>query len=143
MKRKKFLIQIGIILLFCIFLIFIIKLPHFFMIKNYTLSKEYPFTQNGIREALKTIKDPEIDINIVDLGLIQDIQIDENKNVKITLIFTSSLCPLTQVIKEDIEKTVRKNFKTKKVKVVSDDTKLWNVDMMTEDGKENFKDFFK
>ncbi|MBC8313689.1 MAG: metal-sulfur cluster assembly factor [Candidatus Cloacimonetes bacterium] len=113
------------------------------MIKNYTLSKEYPFTQNGIREALKTIKDPEIDINIVDLGLIQDIQIDENKNVKITLIFTSSLCPLTQVIKEDIEKTVRKNFKTKKVKVVSDDTKLWNVDMMTEDGKENFKDFFK
>lgn len=53
--------------------------------------------------ALKGCVDPEIGLNIVDLGLIQGIGIDESNNVKIRLTMTSPMCPVTSVILADVQ----------------------------------------
>ena len=53
--------------------------------------------------ALKGCVDPEIGLNIVDLGLIQGIGIDDSNNMKIRLTMTSPMCPVTSVILADVQ----------------------------------------
>ena len=60
-------------------------------------------TVKEITDALKNCVDPEIGINIVDLGLIQGIKIDDNNNVDLKLTMTSPMCPVTSVILADVQ----------------------------------------
>lgn len=60
-------------------------------------------TMERIVNALKGCVDPEIGLNIVDLGLIQGINVDENSNVKLRLTMTSPMCPVTSVILADVQ----------------------------------------
>jgi len=53
--------------------------------------------------ALKGCVDPEIGLNIVDLGLIQGIEIDDSNYVKVKLTMTSPMCPVTSVILADVQ----------------------------------------
>ncbi len=53
--------------------------------------------------ALKGCTDPEIGLNIVDLGLIQGINVDEANNIKVKLTMTSPMCPVTSVILADAQ----------------------------------------
>jgi metal-sulfur cluster biosynthetic enzyme len=53
--------------------------------------------------ALKGCVDPEIGINIVDLGLIHGISIDEKNNMTIRLTMTSPMCPVTSIILADVQ----------------------------------------
>jgi len=89
--------------------------------------------------VLKTIKDPELDINIVDLGLLKDIEILDNNRILITIIFTSSFCPLADYIIARIEQEVKKIQGVTTVEVKVDKDTIWNYDMMTEKGKKKIK----
>lgn len=60
-------------------------------------------TTEDVVMALKGCVDPEIGLNIVDLGLIQGINIDEAGNVKVRLTMTSPMCPVTSVILADVQ----------------------------------------
>ncbi len=60
-------------------------------------------TAEDVVMALKGCVDPEIGLNIVDLGLIQGISIDEAGNVKVKLTMTSPMCPVTSVILADVQ----------------------------------------
>ena len=60
-------------------------------------------TTEDVVMALKGCVDPEIGLNIVDLGLIQGINIDEAGNVKVKLTMTSPMCPVTSVILADVQ----------------------------------------
>ena len=62
-----------------------------------------------IRETLKKVLDPEVGINIVDLGLIYTIEI-KPEEVYIQLTMTSPACPLHGVITRDIDKVLRQTF---------------------------------
>lgn len=53
--------------------------------------------------ALKNTVDPEIGIDIVDLGLIYDITIDKNNNIDVKLTMTSPMCPMTSIIMADVQ----------------------------------------
>lgn len=58
-----------------------------------------------VREALKTVNDPEVGVNVVDLGLVYDIEVNgERVNVKMTL--TTPGCPLSDYIGEEAQKAV-------------------------------------
>lgn len=59
-----------------------------------------------IKEALKVVHDPEIGINIVDLGLIYDIEIDEDGKVRVVYTLTSAGCPAGAQIDDDIKEAV-------------------------------------
>ncbi len=59
-----------------------------------------------IIDALKTIIDPEVPVNIYDLGLIYNIEIDENNNVRILMTLTTPGCPLLAYFPQKIEQTI-------------------------------------
>lgn len=64
------------------------------------------FSREDIIESLKSIYDPEIPVNIWDLGLIYDIKILENGNVKIKMTFTSPTCPMMEELLDMVKNAV-------------------------------------
>jgi metal-sulfur cluster biosynthetic enzyme len=65
-------------------------------------------TADAVRQALRQVKDPELDMNIVDLGLIYDVEVDEGAGlVRINMTLTSPGCPAGPMITNDIYKVVR------------------------------------
>jgi FeS assembly SUF system protein len=75
---------------------------------NYPLSKEnIEKIKLAIIAALKTVYDPEIPVNIYDLGLIYNIFIDPNAMVKIEMTLTTPGCPVAQTFPEMVENVVR------------------------------------
>lgn len=63
-------------------------------------------TAEEVRESLKTVNDPEIGINIVDLGLIYDIEVSPERIVKVTYTLTSAGCPAGAMIDSDIKDAI-------------------------------------
>jgi len=63
-------------------------------------------TDERIREALRTVKDPELNLNIIDLGLVYDVEVEDG-NVHIAMTLTSPGCPAGPLILNDIHKTLR------------------------------------
>jgi len=53
-----------------------------------------------VTEAMKDVVDPELGINVVDLGLVYDVHLDEGSNVVLDMTLTSAACPLTDVIQD-------------------------------------------
>ena len=84
---------------------------------------------------IKKIYDPEIPVNIYELGLIYDIIIDNNNNVKIDMTLTSPNCPVAESLPNEVKNSV------KEIKEVKDvDLKLvweppWDKSMMSESAK--------
>jgi len=64
-------------------------------------------TADTVRQALRQVKDPELDMNIVDLGLVYDVEVDEVGLVRINMTLTSPGCPAGPMITNDIYKAVR------------------------------------
>lgn len=60
----------------------------------------------AVRERLRQVIDPEVGINIVDLGLIYDVDVEHDR-VAITLTMTSPACPLAEYLKDQIARTIQ------------------------------------
>jgi len=59
-----------------------------------------PTTAADVEEALRDVIDPELGINVVDLGLVYGVQVDQNNHTTIDMTLTSAACPLTDVIED-------------------------------------------
>ena len=92
-------------------------------------------TTNEIIKRLLTIKDPELGINIYDLGLIYDIQIDQSNNIKITMTLTTVNCPVADSFPLDIAKNITSMENTGQVKVKLTFDPPWDKDMMSNDAR--------
>ncbi|HNS42689.1 MAG TPA: SUF system Fe-S cluster assembly protein [Taishania sp.] len=88
--------------------------------------------ENKIIEVLKTIYDPEIPVDIFELGLIYEVNIDDDKNVEIVMTLTSPNCPVAESLPKEVEDKVGEieGITTAKVAVVFDPP--WDKDMMSE-----------
>ena len=91
--------------------------------------------ENDIIEALKKVFDPEIPVNIYDLGLIYNISIEPNLNVDIKMTLTAPNCPVAGEMPAMVGKAVKKldGFKGVKVELVWEPP--WSKDMMSDDAK--------
>ena len=91
--------------------------------------------KDKVIEEIKKIYDPEIPVNIYELGLIYDINVDKDNNVKIDMTLTSPNCPVAESLPNEVKNSV------KEIKEVKDvDLKLvweppWDKSMMTESAK--------
>ena len=98
-----------------------------------------PFNENLIWDQLKTCFDPEIPVNIVDLGLIYNLEYekkDENKYfIKIKMTLTAPGCGMGPVIASDAETKVKGLSFVEDVLVELVWDPIWNQDMMTEEAK--------
>jgi len=91
--------------------------------------------EEKIKEAIKEIFDPEIPVNIYDLGLIYNIDIDTDNNVNISMTLTSPNCPVAESLPIEVEEIIKKidNVKSCRVKIVFEPP--WTTDMMSEEAQ--------
>src|ERR671915_388924 len=94
------------------------------------------FTRDDVREGLKQVYDPEIGVNIVDLGLVYDADIQENGDVEVTMTLTSMGCPLGPVIIGDVQRAVSPLEGVGEVGVRIVWSPPWSPEMMSEDAKD-------
>lgn len=90
---------------------------------------------NAVVEALKSVYDPEIPVNIYELGLIYAVNIDENGKVDIEMTLTSPACPVAGTLPPEVEGKIRSipGVTECNVKVVWEPT--WGMHMMSEEAK--------
>ena len=91
--------------------------------------------EERIVDVLKTVYDPEIPVNIYDLGLIYKIEVNDEGNVDIDMTFTAPSCPAADFILEDVRQKVDtiEGVKTSNVNLVFEPE--WDQSMMTEEAR--------
>ena len=105
------------------------------IIGEFSQQSSIKLTIDEVIKKLSTIKDPELGINIYDLGLIYDIKIDEGNNVNITMTLTTVNCPVADSFPLDIAKNITSLKNTGQVKVKLTFDPPWNKDMMSDDAR--------
>ena len=91
-------------------------------------------SKDDVIEAMKDVVDPELGINVVDLGLVYDVHLDDDTNVVLDMTLTSAACPLTDVIMDQTNQALEG--------LVNDVTinwvwmPPWGPDKITVDGRE-------
>lgn len=91
--------------------------------------------ENKIINVLKAIFDPEIPVDVYELGLIYEIKIDDQFHVEIIMTLTSPNCPVAESMPKEVEDKVGEvhGVETSKVNIVFDPP--WDKDMMSEEAK--------
>jgi FeS assembly SUF system protein len=87
----------------------------------------------SIINALKNVYDPEIPVNIYDLGLIYEIKIDDQSNVHIRMTLTVPNCPVAEDMPDIVKFEVQKVNGVKEVEVEIVFDPPWNKDMLSEE----------
>ena len=93
-------------------------------------------TIKEVIDKLKECTDPEVGINIVDLGLIYGIQIDENNNIKLKMTMTSPMCPVASIILADAQLRLENIPDVGKVEIELVWEPLWSPDMISQEVKQ-------
>ncbi len=101
---------------------------------NYT-DDEIARIGENIIEALKTIYDPEIPVDIYELGLIYDVQISEEGMVKVIMTLTTPNCPVAESLPQEVKEKVKGVEKVNEVDLELTFEPAWNKDMMSEEAK--------
>ncbi|MGY5141952.1 MAG: PqqD family peptide modification chaperone [Nitrosopumilus sp.] len=96
-------------------------------------------TSQAIEDSLKQCMDPEVPLNIVEMGLIYGIDVAENNDVNIKMTMTTQGCPLHETLVSDATRFVKKvpGVNNVKIDIVWDPP--WSMDKMTEEGKLKIK----
>ncbi|MEI6763117.1 MAG: metal-sulfur cluster assembly factor [Actinomycetes bacterium] len=92
---------------------------------------------DDVTEAMKDVIDPELGINVVDLGLVYDMQVDESNIAILDMTLTSAACPLQDVI-EDQTRSVLQDL-TADVKINWVWMPPWGPNRITDDGREQLR----
>ena len=93
-------------------------------------------SQEKVIEALREVFDPEIPINVYDLGLIYDIQIDDSNKVSVVMTLTAPGCGMGPVIANNAEWRIAEVEGVEDVEVEMVFDPPWNPDMVTPAGKQ-------
>ncbi len=86
-------------------------------------------------EKICQIYDPEVPVNIYELGLIYDIQVSDEGNVEIEMTLTSPNCPVAETLPVEVEEKVKIVEEVRNVKVNITFDPPWTKDMMSEEAK--------
>ena len=90
--------------------------------------------KESVIEKLKTVKDPEINLNIVDLGLVYGVEVS-GEVVKVTMTMTSPMCPWGETLVSDVTKAVKEIAGVKDAEVIITFDPPWGADKMSEEAK--------
>jgi FeS assembly SUF system protein len=91
--------------------------------------------ENQIIAAIKTVYDPEIPVDVYELGLIYEINIDEENNIDIKMTLTSPSCPSAEEIPGEVEMKTKSIGEVKEVKVSITFDPPWDKTMMSEEAQ--------
>ncbi len=99
------------------------------------MEKDLLLLEKKIFDALKTVYDPEIPVNIYDLGLIYEVEVDDYDNVDITMTLTAPNCPMADGILKDVRDRIAEIKETNRVNVDLTFNPPWDKTMMSEQAK--------
>ena len=91
--------------------------------------------EGKIVEALKTVYDPEIPVNVYDLGLIYEIEYTDQKEAKIEMTLTAPNCPMVDILMMDVENAVNALEEVDKTLINLVFEPQWDKSMLTEEAK--------
>ncbi|OFX46391.1 MAG: FeS assembly SUF system protein [Bacteroidetes bacterium GWA2_30_7] len=100
-----------------------------------THEEEIFILESSIITTLKMIFDPEIPVNIYELGLIYKIDIDANNNVEITMTLTSPNCPMADDLLQEVRDKVKAIENVNKVTIDLVFDPPWTQDMLSDEAK--------
>ena len=105
--------------------------------KNKTMEQAIDTNLLGeeIVKKLKTIYDPEIPVDIYELGLIYDVMVNEDYEVKILMTLTSPNCPVAETLPLEVEEKVKSLDVVKSCEVEITFDPPWSKDLMSEEAK--------
>ena len=93
-------------------------------------------TEENVRKALQQIDDPELGINIVDLGLVYEISIEDGA-VSVLMTLTTPFCPVGPMIKNQVDTVLKSSLRdVKKGSVEFTFNPPWDKDMMSDEAKD-------
>jgi len=88
-----------------------------------------------VLEVLHSIYDPEIPVDIYELGLIYDVRVSDQGDIEIDMTLTSPSCPVAETMPEEVREKVSSLDDAKKVEVIMVFEPTWDKDMMSEEAK--------
>ena len=94
-------------------------------------------TIDDVTEAMKDVVDPELGINVVDLGLVYGIHLDDDTNAVIDMTLTSAACPLTDVIQDQTNQALEGLVNDGLINWVW--MPPWGPDKITDDGRDQLR----
>lgn len=97
------------------------------------MNNEFLQTEEDIVRMLRTVYDPEIPVNVYDLGLIYNVDVGAGGFVTVTMTLTAPNCPAADFIIEDVRMKVESVKGVKGVKIDLTFEPEWNKDMMSEE----------
>ena len=97
------------------------------------MNNEFLQTEEDIVRMLRTVYDPEIPVNVYDLGLIYNVDVRADGFVTVTMTLTAPNCPAADFIIEDVRMKVESVKGVKGVKIDLTFEPEWNKDMMSEE----------
>ena len=101
-----------------------------------TITKnEIELIEEKCYEKLKEVFDPEIPVNIVELGLIYDITVAESSEVVVLMTLTAPNCPVADQIPRDVEMKIMELEEVKDVKAILTFDPPWDISMMSDEAK--------
>jgi metal-sulfur cluster biosynthetic enzyme len=96
-----------------------------------------PASSEDVTEAMRDVVDPELGINVVDLGLVYGVTVDDSNTAVIDMTLTSAACPLTDVIEDQTRQVLES---------LADDVRInwvwmppWGPDKITDSGREQLR----
>lgn len=96
-----------------------------------------PANVADVEEALRDVIDPELGINVVDLGLVYGVHLDENQHAIIDMTLTSAACPLTDVLEDQTAQALEGLVNGFRINWVW--MPPWGPDKITDDGREQLR----
>ena len=94
-------------------------------------------SEEDVLEAMRDVVDPELMVNVVDLGLVYGVHIDEANNATIDMTLTSPTCPLTDRIEYDTQTVLEGLVNSAAINWVW--LPPWSLEMITDDGREQLR----
>jgi FeS assembly SUF system protein len=91
--------------------------------------------EQKVLDIIKTIYDPEIPVNIYDLGLIYDIKITEENEVVVLMTLTAPTCPVAGGLPIEVEQAIKTIPEVKNAKVLLTFDPPWNPSLLSEEAK--------
>ena len=96
---------------------------------------EATLTSDAVTEALKTVYDPEIPVNVVDLGLIYDVQVNDSGNVYVQMTLTFPGCGMGPFIAQQAEWAIQDLDGVEEVEIELVFDPPWSPDLISEEAK--------
>jgi metal-sulfur cluster biosynthetic enzyme len=93
-----------------------------------------PVGEDDVTEAMRDVVDPELGINVVDLGLVYGVTVTDDKSALIDMTLTSAACPLTDVIEDQTRQALEGLVNDFRINWVW--MPPWGPDKITDDGRE-------